>query len=64
MARPLRIKMEDGLYRVTARGWERRSIVDGNRDRQDWIRLRIGCGNHRGIATNLARLQEKLIVKT
>jgi len=39
MARPLRIEIEDGLYHVTVRGWERRSIVHRDRDRQDWIRL-------------------------
>ena len=39
MARPLRIEMANGLYHVTARGWERRSIVDGDRDREDWLRL-------------------------
>jgi len=45
MARPLLIEMEGGLYHVTVRGWQRRSIVDSDRDRQDWIRLRMCCGN-------------------
>jgi REP element-mobilizing transposase RayT len=31
--------MENGLYHVTARGWERRVIVDSDRDREDWLRL-------------------------
>ena len=39
MARPLRIEMANGLYHVTARGWERRVIVDSDRDREDWLRL-------------------------
>ena len=39
MARPLRIEMENGLYHVTARGWERRGIVESDRDREDWLRL-------------------------
>jgi len=40
MARPLRIEIEDGLYHVTARGWERRRIARSDRDREDWLRLR------------------------
>ena len=39
MARPLRIEMENGLYHVTARGWEQRVIVDSDLDREDWLRL-------------------------
>ena len=39
MARPLRIELANGLYHVTARGWERRVIVDSDRDREDWLRL-------------------------
>jgi len=39
MARPLRNEVEDGLYHVTVRGWERRSIVRSDRDREDWLRL-------------------------
>ena len=39
MARPLRIEIENGLYHVTVRGWERRSIVRSDRDREDWLRL-------------------------
>ena len=31
--------MENGLYHVTARGWERRCIVESDRDREDWLRL-------------------------
>ncbi len=50
MSRPLRIEIENGLYHVTARGWERRSIVTGDRDRKDWLRLldRVAtrCGWH------------------
>jgi len=39
MARPLRIEMAGGLYHVTARGWEKRGIVDKDADREDWLRL-------------------------
>jgi REP element-mobilizing transposase RayT len=39
MARPLRFELENGLFHVTSRGWERRVIVDGDRDREDWLRL-------------------------
>ena len=39
MARPLRIEMAGGLYHVTARGWEKRVIVDRDEDREDWLRL-------------------------
>jgi len=39
MSRRLRIEMADVLYHVTARGWERRVIVDSDRDREDWLRL-------------------------
>jgi len=39
MARPLRIDVAEGLYHVTVRGWERRSIVRSDRDREDWLRL-------------------------
>lgn len=39
MARPLRIEIENGLYHVTVRGWERRTIVRTDRDREDWLRL-------------------------
>ncbi|MGB6043822.1 MAG: transposase, partial [Pirellulales bacterium] len=35
----MRIEIEDGLYHVTVRGWERRRIVRGDRDREDWLRL-------------------------
>ncbi len=31
--------MANGLYHVTARGWERGVIVDSERDREDWLRL-------------------------
>ena len=39
MARPLRIKIEDGLYHVTSRGWQRRAIVRAKVDRQSWREL-------------------------
>jgi putative transposase len=39
MARSLRIEMENGLYHVTSRGWERRVIVRDDRDRQEWDKL-------------------------
>ena len=39
MARPLRIDIEDGLYHVTSRGWERRHVVRDDRDRQRWFEL-------------------------
>jgi putative transposase len=39
MARPLRIDIRGGLYHVTNRGWERRSIFTGDCDRADWLRL-------------------------
>ena len=39
MSRPLRIETENGLYHVTARGWERRVIADRDGDREDWLRL-------------------------
>ena len=39
MARPLRIEIEDGVYHVTTRGWERRRIVRSDRDREDWLEL-------------------------
>jgi putative transposase len=39
MARPLRIDLRDGLYHVTSRGWERRTIFRTDRDREDLLRL-------------------------
>jgi len=39
MARPLRIEIENGVYHVTARGWERRTIVRSDRDRENWLKL-------------------------
>lgn len=39
MARPLRIEIENGIYHVTSRGWERRVIVTDDRDRQKWVEL-------------------------
>ena len=39
MARPLRIDLVDGLYHVTARGNERRSIDREDRDRQHFVEL-------------------------
>jgi len=48
MARPLRIDVEDGLYHVTSRGWERRVIVRDDPDRQRWLdlldRVATRCG--------------------
>jgi REP element-mobilizing transposase RayT len=35
----LRIEIEDGIYHVTARGWERRVIVRDDRDREEWCTL-------------------------
>ncbi|MFV1963995.1 MAG: transposase [Pirellulaceae bacterium] len=45
MSRPLRIEIENGIYHVTARGWERRVIVRDDRDRQEWFKLldRVVC---------------------
>ena len=39
MARPLRIDIENGVYHVTSRGWERRVVVCDDRDRQRWLDL-------------------------
>ena len=39
MARPLRIELENGLYHVTCRGWERREIVRDDADRESWLEL-------------------------
>ena len=39
MSRALRIELENGLYHVTVRGWERRVIVDSDQDCEDWLRL-------------------------
>jgi putative transposase len=39
MTRPLRIDLPGGLYHVTSRGWERRSIFASDSDREDWLRL-------------------------
>ena len=39
MTRPLRIQIENGIYDVTARGWERRVIVRDDRDRKEWLKL-------------------------
>lgn len=39
MARPLRIEVENGLYHVTSRGWQRRAIVRDEADRQAWWEL-------------------------
>lgn len=48
MARPLRIDIENGLYHVTSRGWERRAVVRDDRDRQHWLdlleRVATRCG--------------------
>jgi len=53
MARPLRIEMEHGIYHVTSRGWEKRVIVDGERDRADWLRL-AGFGRNLSISRTVA----------
>ena len=39
MARPLRIEIENGLYHVTSRSWERRAIVKDDEDRREWMKL-------------------------
>ena len=39
MSRPLRIEIENGIYHVTSRGWERRAIVRDDRDREEWFKL-------------------------
>ena len=39
MSRSLRIEIENGLYHVTSRGWERRLIVRDDRDREQWNKL-------------------------
>jgi len=48
MARPLRIDIENGLYHVTSRGWERRVIVRNDADCQHWLelldRVAVRCG--------------------
>lgn len=48
MARPLRIEIENGLYHVTSRGWERCAIVKDDEDRREWMKLldrvAIRCG--------------------
>ena len=48
MARPLRIDIENGLYHVTSRGWERRVIVRNDADREHWLdlleRVAVRCG--------------------
>jgi REP element-mobilizing transposase RayT len=48
MARPLRIEVENGLYHVTCRGWERREIVRDDMDRESWLdlldRVALRCG--------------------
>ncbi len=48
MPRPLRIGIENGSYRVTSRGWERRVIVCNDGDREYWLglleRVAVRCG--------------------
>ena len=44
MSRPLRIEMADGLYHVTARGWERRVIVASEHDELQPERVEIFDG--------------------
>ena len=50
MTRPLRIEIENGLYHVTSRGWERRLIVKGEDDRRQWMRLLDGVAVRLGMA--------------
>ena len=38
---PLRIEIENGIYHVTSRGWERRVIVRDDLDRQEWFKLLV-----------------------
>ncbi|MFH1265715.1 MAG: transposase [Planctomycetota bacterium] len=44
----MRIDVEDGLYHVTSRGWERRSFVRNDRDRQHWLELLDRTAARRG----------------
>ena len=48
MSCPLRIDIENGIYHVTSRGWERRVIVRDERDREHWLnlldRVSVRCG--------------------
>ena len=48
MSRLLRIDIENGIYRVTSRGRERRVIVRDDRDREHWLnlldRVAVRCG--------------------
>ena len=39
MSRSLRIEIENGIYHVTTRGWERRVLVRDDRDRHEWFKL-------------------------
>ena len=39
MSRPLRMEIENGIYHVTSRGWERRAVVRDDRDREKWFQL-------------------------
>lgn len=39
MSRPLRIEIENRIYDVTTRGWERRVIVRDDGDREHWFQL-------------------------
>ena len=48
MARPLRIEMPDGVYHVTSRGLERRSIVRDEVDREKWLGLLDRVATRRG----------------
>ena len=47
MARPLRIDIPHGIYHVTSRGLERRSIVSDDLDRQRWTDLLGGVASRR-----------------
>lgn len=46
MARPLRLEFPDGIYHVTARGNERRSIFRDDADRLAFPEALAGCRNH------------------
>lgn len=67
MTRPLRIDVEDGLYHVTSRGWERRPIVRDDRDRKRWLdlleRVATRCG-WRVFAWALMRNHHHLYLRT
>jgi len=47
MARPLRLELPGGIYHVTARGNERRSIFRDDADRLVSLEALAGCRNAR-----------------